>query len=314
MKNIFLFWGIAFFLFSCNGSKETKELKAAKSNLTMYKLKGRIKYLTEASYHAIDSSGHAVKTDLRRLQNWIFDEKGNFTERKSKRVGDSVAQFYICKYDTGEHLLKDSNNEFMGNSWTVYLYDAKGNRIERDQYYSDSGKSKRGVTELYKVDERGYKIEEDCYWGNKDSLNYKAYIKNNEQGQEIEKATFDDKGKPFIKVVRVYDAKGNQVEYQMYNKHDSLERRETFKYDDKDNEIEWCTYNSTGKLESKTTVKYGDKGNISESEMVTERGSSSDHYANHYDNFDKEGNWLKKVSMANGKPEIIEERVIEYYQ
>lgn len=313
MKNIFLFFVAASFLFSCNrGIKDDQ--KTTKNDLCFYKLKGEIKSLSEATYIAIGDSDKAIKGQLVRTQNWIFDVKGNFIDRRSKRVGDSVVHFSILRYDTAEHLLKDSSNDFMGTTWSIYLYDNKGYRIERDQYYLDRGKAIRGITEIYKLDDKGNKIEEDSYWGNKDSLNYKACIKNNGRGQETEKTTLDYKGNPFIKVLRRYDDKGNQVEYQRYNNHDSLESKTTYQFDKNGNEIENCTYKKDGKLESKGTSKYDDKGNHTESKSMKEGGSVLSIYSNRYENFDKEGNWLKCTNMRDGKPEIITERTIEYYQ
>lgn len=308
MKNIFLVCAAAFFLFSCKGKKEKEE----KNSLSIFKLKGKVKSLTQSSYSATGDSGQASRGNLFMTFDWKFDEKGNFIEKKSKRTGDSIVHFQIYRYDTAEHLLLDSSNEYKDHSWDIYLYDLKGNQIERLEHYSDSGKTKIGITEIYKVDEKGNKIEEDCYWGNKDSLNYKAYIKNNERGQELEKVYYDEKGKLHTKVVRVYDDKGNQLEFQIYNC-DTLKNKYTWKWDNRDNEIESCNYKKDGKLASKDTWKYDDKGFMIEDDYIGTASSRITRHFTYYENIDKEGNWHRSIELMDGKPESIVERVIEYY-
>lgn len=312
MKSIFLFCNAAFLLFSCTrGIKEEK--KVAKNDLSTYKLKGEVKSLRLCSYDAKDSAGQALKGTLVMDQNWKLDEKGNFTERDTKLPKYNRVNFDMHKYDSNEHLVKDSSNNVMGTIWDICLYNTQGNRIEQDGYYLRDGKEKRGPIEIYKWDDKGNKIEEDSYWSNKDSLNYKAYFKYNEHGQEIEENILDDKGKSFLKMVRTYDDKGNPVAYERYNSHDSLESKSTFTYDEKGNEIENCTYKKDGALERKQTTKYDDMGNIQLSEYITLDNTITTKCSSRYQDFDKEGNWLKSIDMKDGKPAQIIERSIEYY-
>ncbi|HTA27190.1 MAG TPA: hypothetical protein VK809_05345 [Bacteroidia bacterium] len=311
MKNIFLFCTAAFFLFSCSGTKERKVIKK-KNDLDMYYLKGKVKSVMQSDYSATDSAGQVLKGSLTENKKWVFDKKGNCIEMRIHHFSDSSESFYICKFDSGEHLLLDSNNEFMGTIWNKYLYDNKGNRIERDEYYSDSGKNKKGLIEIYIVDEKGNKIEEDSYWGNKDSLNYKAYIKYDEEGQETENENFDYKGNPFVKTIRVYDKKGNQTEYRLY-KRDSLESKTFFTYDSSGNWLLDSAVKATGKLLRKQVRKYDNKDNVTEAAFYKTDGTMESTYNFSHENFDKQSNWLKEVLMTDGKPTGIEERTIEYY-
>lgn len=311
MKNIFLFCIATFFLFSCTG----KKAKTVDNDLTANKIKGNVKTIDESDYTAHDSSGQVIKGDWMLSRHVVFDQKGNKIEEKIHNNGDSITTIHICIYDSNEHLVKDSGDAFMGTNWDIYLYDTKGNRIERDQYYLDNGKARRGITEYYKVDEKGNKIEEDSYWGNKDSLNYKAYIKYNDRGQEIENANFDSKGKPFVKVIRLYDEKGNQIEYQYYNR-DTLENRRIFKYDSAGNQTEGAIYTKDGSLSSKSLCKYDNKGNMTEETLINPDGSVEAIISVQVESYDKEGNWLKNItfnSTIGGKPTNIVERTITYY-
>ena len=83
-----------------------------------------------------------------------------------------------------------------------------------------------------------------------------------------------------------YDDKGNKIECNEYNSDGSLDWKRTSKYDDKGNEIEWNAYNSDGSLDSKFTYKY---------------------------EFDKKGNWIKRIDFENEIAEFILEREYEYY-
>ena len=308
MRNIFLFCIPAFFLFSCSEKKE----KNIKNDVSFYKLNGEVKSYDELSYDVYDSSGHAVKGYLWFARHLIFDKKGNYTELKTQRKNDSIVHFTFKKYDSDERLVLDSSNEFTGN-WNIYLYNANGNRIERDEYYLNNGQRKRGITEIYIVDKNGIKIEEDSYWGNRDSLNYKAYIENNERGQETEKDIFNDKGMLHIKVFRKYDEKGNETEFFITNKHDSVENKSTYSYDSAGNKIEDCSYNKDGSLFSKSIIKYDARGNATEEKTTNPDSSMSPKISYGYEAFDKQGNWLKKITYTDGKPTDIMERTITYY-
>jgi hypothetical protein len=165
------------------------------------------------------------------------------------------------------------------------------------------------VTEIYKVDDKGNRIEVDSYWGNKYSLKYKTLIKYNDKGLETENANYNGKGKPGYKLVSIYDDKGNETEHEFYIC-DSLKSKSTWTYDEKGNQLVGRTYKKDGTLESSRWNKYDDKSNLIES--VTS-GSSHKYYGNCYQNYDKEGNWLRDLYLADGKPGTITERVIEYY-
>jgi hypothetical protein len=83
-----------------------------------------------------------------------------------------------------------------------------------------------------------------------------------------------------------YDDKGNKIEENSYKTDGSLNYRWTYKYDNKGNKIERNTYNSDGSLGDKTTYKY---------------------------EFDKQGNWSKRIEVKDEMAKYILERQYEYY-
>lgn len=307
MKSFFLYCLALLFLFSCTRMKKRSE----KNSLAQYHLKGKVRLLTQFDYSLSHDTSRVLRDSLIQYFNWKFDKKGNSIEWKSKRSNAMDTNSSVAIYDSNEHLVKDSG----GLNVEIYQYDEKGNMIRRVQYYypfpfSNSIKPKIGITDIYKIDKNGNEIEDDCFWGNKDSLNYKACIEYNISGQELKRTCFDNEGKSFSKVIRIYNTKGNQTEYQFYT-HDTLERKTKNKFDTNGNEIESCTYKKDGELENK--YSWDDKGNLVEFDYTEANGSVA-RYSYHYENFDKEGNWLRSITFLNGKPTLIERRTIEYYQ
>jgi hypothetical protein len=111
---------------------------------------------------------------------------------------------------------------------------------------------------------------------------------------------------------RKYDYKGNKIEENSYNSDGSLDSKWTYKYDDKGNQIELNSYNSDGSLSIKWTYKYDDKGNKIEENSYNSDGSLISKWTFIYE-FDKQGNWIKRIDFKNEIPEFILEREYEYY-
>ena len=86
----------------------------------------------------------------------------------------------------------------------------------------------------------------------------------------------------------------------------------TYKYGDNGNQIEQNLFNPDGSLSLKHTYKYDDNGNQTESNDYNSDGNLSLKYIYKYE-YDKAGNWIKKTSIRNNKPDSITERVIEYF-
>ena len=111
---------------------------------------------------------------------------------------------------------------------------------------------------------------------------------------------------------RKYDEKGNNIENNWYNSDGSLDSKWTYKYDEKGNNIEENRYNSDGSLYSKWTYKYDEKGNNIESNRYKSDGSLDSKWTYKYE-FDKQGNWIKRIDFKDEIPEFILEREYEYY-
>ena len=63
----------------------------------------------------------------------------------------------------------------------------------------------------------------------------------------------------------------------------------------------------------KYEYNYDDKGNQAEEISSKADGSSGTKYSYKFDNFDKNNNWVKKITAENDKPSAITYREIDYF-
>ena len=144
------------------------------------------------------------------------------------------------------------------------------------------------------------------------SIEYDHQIKYDEKGNEIEYNGYNSDGSLDFKYTYKYDEKRNKIEENSYHSDGSLARKWTYKYNEKGNKIEGNEYNSDGSLDSKWTNKYDEKGNEIEYNGYNSDGSLNSKKTYKYQ-FDKQGNWIKRIEFTNGIPEYILERQYEYY-
>ncbi|MFJ1435169.1 hypothetical protein ACILFN_07460, partial [Capnocytophaga canimorsus] len=135
-----------------------------------------------------------------------------------------------------------------------------------------------------------------------------SYIYN-EQGNLIEDNRYNSDGSLSRKTACKYDTNGNRIEENWYNSDGSLSWKTAFKYDTNGNLIEANSYNSDGSLSGKTACKYDTNGNLIEANGYNSDGSlyATDIYTYEYDKY---GNWVKRIMYNNDKPESIDEREI----
>jgi len=115
----------------------------------------------------------------------------------------------------------------------------------------------------------------------------------------------------YSKYVYKYDDKGNKMEMNQFDSNGNLKLKDTYKYDDSGNQIESNWYDSKGKLIYKSTYQYDKNKNKIERKSVF--SGSREHkliYKYVFDDFD---NWIIKLEYEDDKPQVITERLIEYY-
>ena len=110
-----------------------------------------------------------------------------------------------------------------------------------------------------------------------------------------------------------FNEDGFYKEYNFFNKSGELTEKQKYKSDDDGNIVESNWYDADGELLSKSKYKYDDDGNIVESNRYDKDGELLSKWKYKYEKFDKNKNWLTKISYEDGKATEIIEREIEYY-
>ncbi|MDC0339067.1 hypothetical protein OAN33_05975 [Flavobacteriales bacterium] len=268
---------------SCDSSKNID------NDLAELDLKGKVKSIREIPYNVIEKFGKVEKVSV--------DEFGDNNLIKFNNLGKGTE--FIEYYEDGS----------LSSKYT-YKYDDNGNQIEENYYNSDGVLSSK---DTYKYDVNGNHNEGESY--NSDGGLISKYLyKHDEDGNIIEEIDFDSNGILEYKTIFKYDDKGNPIEENNYKSDGSLVSKNTYKYDDKGNQIEENVFNSDGSLYYKSTSKYHSNGDKIEMDTESYRDEITERYTFTYEyTYDSEGNWIKQIGLVDGKPEILIERDIEYY-
>jgi hypothetical protein len=164
---------------------------------------------------------------------------------------------------------------------TSYSYDSQGNKIEEIHYNPDN------VSDLitFKYDLSGRKFEKRWLDTNYE-LDHLATFRYDKKGHKIEKRWSEMNGSLLKKARYSYDKNGNKTTEEIISFEDSMSERRTFVFDNHHNLIEEIRYNSDDSIPHR--------------------------YSYTYLEFDKTGNWLKRMQSENNIPISLTIRVIEY--
>lgn len=255
--------------------------KKPQNHWTSQNLKGRVKTLTEETFNGVMKFGEFQKQDLAYGIIKIFDIKGNMLEDNSYGPNNIIKSYAIFKYDDmGNQIgVKFGNNKIKWEIKSSYILDAKGNKIEKNNYGSYGemiSKSK------YKYDSKSNLVEEKIYDTNGSLFNTRTFK---------------------------YDGRGSLVEEENLGLGDS---KHTYKYDSKGNLIESISI-TTEKFEYKFTYIVDDKGNVIEETYYTS-SENFPHKTTYQYQYDSIGNWIKKDTFNGDIQTGTIERKIEYYK
>lgn len=164
---------------------------------------------------------------------------------------------------------------------TSYRYDSQGNKIKEIHYYPE------GVSDLitFKYNLRGKKVEKR--W--KDSNNEIDHL-----------ATF------------IYDKKGNKIEKRWSETDGSLLKTATYSYNETGNKIAEVIISVKDSMNERTIFRFDNRNNLIEENLYNSADSIPHRYTFKYLEFDKAGNWLKRLQLEKNIPIRITLRVIEY--
>nr|WP_314551966.1 type IV secretion protein Rhs [uncultured Capnocytophaga sp.] len=241
------------------------------------KLNGKVKTYTQTGIQ-VTEEGQEIPMNSELFAQ--FDKKGTPVKMYSKQSGMTIN--FVDVYDKEGLLLesasRDDSNTLLSKN--VYEYDERGNLTKHDVETPDGTIFMSRINAYNGQDQLIERTE--CMAGLCDEKITYTYLPN---GKVAEESKYSKK-ELSSKTVYTYDAKGNTIEKQVFDKDNNLKQRVTSVFDENNNETE---------------VKYFDgEGNVTKTESYTLV-------------YDKKKNWIKKTMSINGKPTMILLQKLKYY-
>lgn len=269
-------------LSACGGIK-----KENKTDVKILGLKGKVKSIKYSSYDAELKFGE-IKKGIRSSSKeenryYYFNEKGVKIEDGETDLYGVIQKKRLYKYNDKERLIQSSDfnskDQFIGK--TIYTRDNTGNLTEASNFNS---KDKFVGKILYIRDEKGDPIETNIY-DSTGILKSKSKFEYDKKGRILESTHYGPKGELQEEKYIKYDGKGRIIEEKL--KIGTTIFVKDFRYEDKE------------KNDVTLIIKSKDFSIMSETKYI---------YI-----YDKNGNWIEKTSIEDGKPKMIKERKIEYH-
>jgi len=260
-----------------------------KTDLQNLSLNGKVKQMMEFQYIAVEKFGKVEKGDPYRSDGWDkvmdFNEQGNYTKiTYSDSYGNEVG-------------------------YTDYLYDSKQELFAEQHYDSEGGFSSRSE---YSYDEKK-RVSQIIRINSGDGLSGSTLIDYDDKENIVAESSYNSRGKLLRKETRKIDKNGFPVETKIYNGENSLvnHRKETF--NNKGLRTDFIALSPDGDILMKVVFKYDKKENLILQEGVDEKGEAFLPKRYEYD-FDKQGNWTRRVEYTGEKATSVQERHFEYYE
>ncbi len=207
---------------------------------------------------------------------------------------------YPAKENKGEIQLGEMSHYY------INTFNEKGNKAEDIQFKPDGTPMKKYVYQYDTLGRRSVRLQYDSA----SNLVRKITYTYNADGLCTEDNSFDPTNRLEKKYTYTYDRKGNCIEDKSFTPDNVLQKKNTYVYDSDGKLISMNSYNGKGDLEKEVTYRYDYQNNIIDEEVNLSVGGNPV-YNYHYV-YDKQGNWIKKVTMKDQVPVLILERIIRY--
>jgi hypothetical protein len=274
----------------------------------------REKFQDNDIYIIFDLKGNAIEENyynsddnLERKKSNKFDEKGNMIEEKWHYPNDSKDTLVYNDESLSEGSWQSRERRLNDNYKVISKYNNNNNLVEREMYNFYGVLNSK---ETYKYNEIGKLIEIDVITG-VDSILTKETYKYDIKGNLIERDGITDNNLHHTKEINKYDNKGNLVENDWISSDGSLVFKWIFKYDNKKKLIERKNIYDKEIL-LRQTYKYDNNGNEIEKNLYDPRNNRHTMETFKYE-FDKMGNWIKRIDFKNDTPKFLIEREIKYF-
>ncbi len=251
------------------------------------------------------------------LSQKIYDSKENLLESKEYFSSDgSVTGNMTLHYDEKGHLIELKEHNVNGTFTYTYRYDDSGNRIEEKAYVN--GHLEKTKTVTYRYNKKGNIIEK-IYAGN---ISFKRYDDNGHLIEERYSPDFTSgRHCAYQKVMKrcghsgcgaesyctyQYDDRGNRIKANCNGE------QIIYRYDSNNNEIEESCGSPSHKPWYQSIHQYDDKNNLIKEKRIENDTIGKDRSYRYL--YDKQGNWIKKITFEKDIPQLIEERQFTYYK
>ncbi len=274
MKIFFiLFIAVVFMITGCKNNKQAEY--TILGDYTPYggfieKMNGKVEKVTEKIYWTVAEGdtfkkGDPVTIHERDSLKWYYDHESVF---------DSVGNLLLCNYI-------DENNKAIG---TWQFFKENNMLVSAKWTWQDTIRENQKL----KCDEKGRIVDVIAYSASADTILYTYTVNYNKSGDTVLYLGADSKGLPDLRVLNLYNEKGQFLSFEVYNKNDSLQNS---------NKV---TFNEKGKISG---ITFYDK-NKNASEVVNRN----------YPEYDAKGNWVKAITKDDKGHTLVSERTYTYFQ
>lgn len=266
-------------LVSCENKKELN------NDLKEFNIYGNVKQIKNKYYGAKESFGEIEKGKFNGVLIKIFNYEGNQIKEKNYNTDGSVNVKIIFKYNNKG--LKTEERPY-GKDGTPYNY---------------FNYSYNNVNQI---------ISETLFHISKKTIIHKDSFEYDKKGNLITETSYNSKKMQAVSRYK-YDGLSRKIEYNYYGINGLLKWIRKYNYDDNNRLLENISIDSYSKeMKRKTGYKYDDFGNVNEKSEYDADGSLKERTVYEYE-YDKNNNWIKKITYNNEVPESILEREFIYF-
>jgi|GEM_PF-5434451 len=264
-------------IISCSNPQNTKKtLFDFKNDQESHNLNGKVKSFKEISnYETIQ---------------YIFNEKGNVTEKLELTPDDSIKTRWVFRFDSTQHQIKrtmyDSDGTIIIGAVSEYGPDSK--KIKELFFFEDT--TKFDITVMFSYIDNSELIKEKRNFNGDSLYRIESYEYNTKKNYTIVKYSIKDitpEKEYYLKWEYKYDSNSDIIEKSELSGDGKRYYKDSYKYDKNRNMIEE-TYECPEDPAVRITYKY---------------------------EFDEKNNWIKKFHYRYGEDEVRQttKREIEYW-
>ncbi|MGP1515213.1 MAG: hypothetical protein ACTTJH_04575 [Bacteroidales bacterium] len=250
-------------------------------------LNGNIKSIREISYQAYGNQDTIVKGEV---------------------VMGNDMNNYFAQYNTDGNQTSITNYDNLGeqiDKW-IFRYSVKGEALGGNYYYKDNTL----LDSTYYIKDSDGNILEYYHLFADGRLKYKVTYKYNCKGKVLEEKVFDHENLLHNTVKYTYKH-GNPICDENYDRNNNLEYFSRYTYDNKDRLIAQQIYNNDSTVNTSGTYAYNEHDDIIR--QTTKVPSEKDIIYTYTYKYDKNKNWIQRITFINNSVAYITLRQIEYY-